>query len=471
MNTTNKQLVWLGAGYAEQPAFSFSDFDSVILVEARKECCDVLSNTYISQNISVLNVAVGNQAAKEPASFIKYSLEEYSAYSEATGLRRLFPGIKALDKETIKCTSVRDIFSGLKLADFENSLIIEIPDQLTYILRELAESGLLSVFTTVTVLYSEQALYEGMQPLESIFSLFDENFFDLSCVEGDDPDIQFYKFQFNESRQKVFDLEAQVSSLRQSLNTSENSMLKIEQEFDFHKKETSEKIAELEKQKINSEAQLESRLTAVQNQIEKTTLELNKKKNELEEVLKKNNLLKIKLTESDEKYESIAKQVKKIEEEKAADDRAFTELEKSYQEEIKIGNNLKKDLTESESRYQQLSEKNAEQQAKLQSSIKEAKQQAALIAKLEAELREANEKIQTISEELSACRVSVSRLKNENLEYKTRVDEKTSDCAVIQQKLDDAVIKKSYVESEVPKLKAQVELLQEIMTFEFRQKK
>ena len=471
MNTTNKQLVWLGAGYAEQPVFNFSDFDNVLLVEARKECCDVLSDTYTSQNISVLNVAVGNQVAKEPTSFINYSLEEYSAYSEVTGLRRLFPGIKALNKEPTKCKPVKDIFSGLKLADFDNALIIEIPDQLTYILRELAESGLLSVFSAVTVLYSEKELYEGMQPVESIFSLFDENFFDLSCVEGDDPDIQLYKFKFNKSRKKIFDLEAQVSSLSQSLNTSENSVAKIEQEFDFHKKDTAEKIAELEKQKINSEAQLESKLTAVQNQIEKTTLELNKKKEELEEVEKNNNLLKIKLTASGEKNEFIAKQVEQLEEEKTASDRAFTELEKSYQEEIKIGNNLKQDLIESDTRYRELIEKSEQQQVKLQSHIKEAKQQAELIAKLEAELREANEKTKTTSEELSGCRTNVSRLKNENLKYKERVDEKISDCAIVQQKLDDAMIKNSYIEAEVPKLKAQVEMLQEIMRFEFRQKK
>ena len=110
MNKHFSHLVWLGAGTALEPAGLLELAERITLVEAREAACLSLRQN-LQGSVSVKqHLLTADGASTE---FTEYNLAEYSATNTASGLKKLFPGLKAVNTERISSTRIVDFINEL----------------------------------------------------------------------------------------------------------------------------------------------------------------------------------------------------------------------------------------------------------------------------------------------------------------------------------------------------------------------
>ena len=89
----NKKFVWIGAGSASYPKVNFDDFGSIVLVDARKEACDELSE-HFKDSAKVITKQVCISEKNGESVFFECNVEELSALAKPAQLKSLYPGLK-----------------------------------------------------------------------------------------------------------------------------------------------------------------------------------------------------------------------------------------------------------------------------------------------------------------------------------------------------------------------------------------
>lgn len=188
-------LVWLGAGSASEPAGLLDIAEQVILVEVREAACMSLRQKHSQKNVNVQQRLLNVDGAS--VEFTEYNLAEYSAIQPTTGLKEIFPGLRAVGGERLNAVRVTDFVNDLALQDQNNLLVIDIADSNLALLKALQQSDQLSQFSSIRVQAGIEPMYEAAATTVEIVSFLQQHNFLQQQTTGDDPDLPWLNFSLN----------------------------------------------------------------------------------------------------------------------------------------------------------------------------------------------------------------------------------------------------------------------------------
>lgn len=149
MHILNKKFVWIGAGSATSSEFSFDDFDSVVLVEARREACDELNESF-ADNVKVKIKQACVSDRNEESEFFQCNVEELSALAKPAQLESLYPGVTVESTFDVDTIGIIDFFED-ELLDGDMEVFIDTPATSCKLVRKLFESKFLDSITKLHV--------------------------------------------------------------------------------------------------------------------------------------------------------------------------------------------------------------------------------------------------------------------------------------------------------------------------------
>lgn len=186
------QLVWLGANTASEPIDVLNTAAHATLFEAREVACKALQQKFPQNNVTVIQTVLTTNNLN--TSFTEYNLAEFSAIRPATGLKVLFPGLKATNNEQLLGTAINDAISALQLNDSKNLLIVDISDSSLALLNTIEEYNQLSHFSSIYIQTSNEPLYDGAPTSTEITNFLEAKGYMVQQKVGEDPDLPWIIF-------------------------------------------------------------------------------------------------------------------------------------------------------------------------------------------------------------------------------------------------------------------------------------
>lgn len=222
MSSLYSHLVWLGAGAVCEPAGILSNAKRITLYEAREAACNKLQQKLQPENINVIQALLTTTNSIE--NFTEYNLAEFSAIQLVTGLKNLFPGIKAVNSDPINGTLISDAIHALQLTDANNLLIVDIPDSNLAFLTVLEAAKQLHLFRTIHVQTANEPLYENASSTTDITDFLQAHGYLMEKTINSDPDLPWLIFNLNplwsllkKTQQNNSTLNAEIVQLRHTL--------------------------------------------------------------------------------------------------------------------------------------------------------------------------------------------------------------------------------------------------------------
>lgn len=302
----DKKFVWIGAGSATNPHFSFDDFDSIVLVEARKEACDEL-NEHFKDNVKVKTKQVCITDRNGESEFFQCNVEELSALAKPAQLNSLYPGlkVKSYDVDTVSITD----FLKEEIVDGGIELFIDTPATSWVLVRELSKSKFLDSITKLHVsIGTVPALYEESADLTELASLLRPKCFDEISRNFDDPDIPVVSFKSNESLKAVESLKAENSDLKQQLIELTQHNEESKHTVNKLNSELAEKSELIKAKSIEIQA-LDTEIAKYKADFKKKSLDCDELCNQLEVSKSINLVIENKLTEEQVKVTKLTKEL------------------------------------------------------------------------------------------------------------------------------------------------------------------
>ncbi|WP_214000006.1 hypothetical protein [Arsukibacterium sp.] len=314
-------LVWLGCGESvSQAALSAK---RIILVEARKSAVDKLNQRFgPSNNVQLQQACIAATATN--SDFFHYSVPEFSALSQLSGLKQLFPGIRLERIEQVSTTAIDDYIVSLGLEDSkQHKLVIDIIDQGLTLLEVLTSSQLLNKFSQLEIQSSTQPLYQGAVDVSAICSFLAWQGYDLISQDNTDPDLPRLCFKLNvlwqplqDARHNAQQLTDKNLQLEKAKQQAVEKVSQVQQQIAEQKLQYEQKHAEISKQLTNSVSEnetLQQQFSTAKVTAEKTQAELNGRITGMDAELKK---ARQQLATAEQQLSSVTEQVKKLEQAK-----------------------------------------------------------------------------------------------------------------------------------------------------------
>lgn len=261
MSHTFSQLVWLGADTATEPADILNSAAQITLFEAREAACKKLQQKFPQDNVTIHQTVL--TPTKASITFTEYNLAEFSAIQTATGLKKLFPGLRPIASEQLTGTAVSDAIDSLALTDNNNLLIIDIADSSLALLKAIDSAKQLRFFSAIYIQASQEALYANAASRADFIGYLEGKGYALQLLNSSDPDLPWLSFGLNplwstlqQAQQSNNSLNAELSKVKEQLN-------KAQQEFSATKHTSDQAITESTKLRESQEQQIAEQLTTL----------------------------------------------------------------------------------------------------------------------------------------------------------------------------------------------------------------
>lgn len=268
-------LVWLGANTAREPADILNTANNISLFEARETACKKLQQKFPQDNVSVIQALL--TATQSNVNFTEYNLAEFSAIQKATGLKNLFPGIKAVNSEPMTGTAISDAINALNLLDDNNLLIIDVLDNNLALLTALETTKQLHLFRTISIQSALEPPYENAATNEDVINYLQTQGYVLQQTTGNDPDLPWLSFGLNP-------LWASLQEAQQSNNALNAELTKLRQTVEQQIAEQKQKLETAIAQATASKQELQKQEARV-NEINSVLATANKAKQDAEQQL------------------------------------------------------------------------------------------------------------------------------------------------------------------------------------------
>ncbi|MDR7119295.1 hypothetical protein [Rheinheimera soli] len=232
------QLIWLGAGNGTEPKGLIELAETSLLVEAREDAFKNLVNTFLNSKTVSLKQSVISTHGGE-VSFHQYNLPEFSALCKATGLIRLFPGLRLANLDTVVSEGIVDLLTEAKVTGKDNLFVIDIPDISLSLLQQLDEHQFLNRFCQILLVGSSEALFLGASNSAELINFMLNHGFYLAAEDKTDPDLPWLTFVSNPLWQKLKQAQQQETELNKQLDIQHKKLVEQHQQAEQLKKELS----------------------------------------------------------------------------------------------------------------------------------------------------------------------------------------------------------------------------------------
>lgn len=221
-----QKLIVLGAGDLTIKSLQAWPAKQLTLVDASGDVCDQLNALVQSleeeAEFSVQNVAIADK--QETRTFQHLNLPELSGFNSPTGLKKLYPGLKTLESQSMQTQSLQGFLANQELAcdaNSKNGLIIDIPTQLDELLEALLESEFLNCFKEIQFSAANIPLDKDFQSIELWLSQFQAQGFELQNKSNLNDDFINYTMVKNP-------LFNQLQTFKQQLQQKQSQNEKLE---------------------------------------------------------------------------------------------------------------------------------------------------------------------------------------------------------------------------------------------------
>ena len=214
-NTSNiipvDTLVHFGAGQcSELDEYLALTPRQLLLVEADSQLAKELETRI--QGLTKAQVCCAVIAGKPgDAILYRYNFPELNSLHPASGLIKLFPGLKLVEEQHVETISPVTLLEPLQLkAEKENWLVIDLPGEELPVLQASQQSKQLELFNRISLYCGSESLYEGSETAAQIIDWLQEVGFDLDAEDDSrDPDRPCWSFRRNALQLRNRDLQRQ----------------------------------------------------------------------------------------------------------------------------------------------------------------------------------------------------------------------------------------------------------------------
>ena len=439
----NKKLVWIGAGSATSSEFSFDNFDSIVLVDARKEACDELNESF-ADNVKVTIKQACISDRSEESKFFQCNVEELSALAKPGELKSLFPGVTVESSFDVDTISIID-FLKEECVDECTELFIDTPATSCKLVRKLFEGEFWERVTKLHVsIGTVPALYDGSADLTELSSLLKTKCFEEISRNSIDPDIPIVSFKLNENLKALEKLKSENSELQRQLTETRQNSEKIEH------KANQLTLNLTEKNKLIESKDLE--IQSLKTEIATYKADYHNKSSDCDELHKdlESSKASIQIIENELKEEraKVAKLTVEFDEQTNTLQAALADLEQTKAREL-----MKTDeLTNSETKLTELIEKFDTQASELKDAVQGIKRAEDNELRKNIELKDCQSKLEMLTNDLSQLRLNneerernleanenkIAELNNQLLSKKAELDkqlESNSELIAINEKV------------------------------------
>lgn len=420
MHVLNKKLVWIGAGSATSSEFSFDNFDSIILVDARKEACDELNESF-ADNVKVTIKQACISDRSEESKFFQCNVEELSALAKPGELKSLFPGVTVESSFDVDTIGIID-FLKEECVDECMELFIDTPATSCKLVRKLFEGEFWERVTKLHVsIGTVPALYDGSADLTELSSLLKTKCFEEISRNSIDPDIPVVSFKLNENLKALEQLKSENSELQRQLTETRQNNEKIEHKANQLTLTLTEKNKLIESKDLEIQSQ-KTELATYKADYQNKSLDCDELRKDLESSKASIQIIKNELTEERAK---VAKLTVEFDEQTNTLQAALADLEQTKARELVKTDELTNELS-------QLRLNNEERERNL----------------------EANEnKIAELNDQLLSKKAELDKANEWRLENKKWAESLVEEKSLLETKLSDCEKQVSSLESNITALK------------------
>lgn len=247
-------LVHIGAGAGNELAeYRQLNCQKLVLIEPLPAQAEKLRRlTADMPNTEVWELAVSSQGNNQPATLTEYNLADYSSLHPADNLAILYPGIQATGRHKVATLTPAAVLERLQLPDNEqHKLVVEAPGEEAAVIAALARHKQLHSFSQLQVSLPAQPLFQGSNSPEQLAKQLQQEGFELSGQNNDDPDISIQQWQLNPLKplvdnlgQQVAEQKATISQLQQQLGETQKQYQQQQQQH----RQVSETLANTEQE-------------------------------------------------------------------------------------------------------------------------------------------------------------------------------------------------------------------------------
>jgi len=220
---------------------------------------------------AVLNIEQAYLNDKDgEATLREFSLPQMNSLSAPSGVFNMYPGLKQLQMQSVKCLSPNSLLAAYELSEqVESTLWLEVNGQITSTLAAMIESKAIHLFSILFVFMPDKAWYESEIDAEKLIQRLKQIGYDVSNKNVDlESDQCLYEFTRHPFVLKNKELEQQAK-----LATKRQTQIDVlTAERDTQAKAVAEKQSQL--QQVNQAKEQQAKLaTKRQTQIDVLTAE------------------------------------------------------------------------------------------------------------------------------------------------------------------------------------------------------
>ncbi|WP_347331335.1 hypothetical protein [Marinimicrobium locisalis] len=217
-------ILHIGTGNGEElPAYLESDAKRILLVEPNPHLAEQLSQrTQGDSRVQVIERAITGDSGLNQLN--EYNLPEASSLYPPTGLRQLFPGLRIIAQHPVTPLAPEELVKQFGPEEGANLLILQAPGAELDIIRGLANSQKLGLWSDIWLTASDESYYEGASPAETVIGELKRHGYDVKSQNTDNHDWPQWHLVCNPMARKVESLKLEKQALTDALQQSKNEL-------------------------------------------------------------------------------------------------------------------------------------------------------------------------------------------------------------------------------------------------------
>ncbi len=208
-------IIHIGAGHCnELEAYLASNAQRILLIEPIPALAAKLAKqAQAHRNVAVREAAITADPAHNQLQ--EYNLQDASSLRAATGLKRLFPGLKTLRTHSVQTLTPEQLLGEIALEPGQPAkLVIQAPGEEQAILQALIASDQLKAFSHLNLTANPEPFYEGSVAAEASLAMLADYGYIMIDHNQQDPDWPSWELQRNPLKDRITELESQNRQLK-----------------------------------------------------------------------------------------------------------------------------------------------------------------------------------------------------------------------------------------------------------------
>ncbi|MGO3783131.1 MAG: hypothetical protein ACTJG4_09470 [Vreelandella alkaliphila] len=272
-------ILHIGAGQAsELPQWRKSEATRIVLVEPNPMLAQQLRHKAADDTtLTIVEAAVTPSSAN--TQLYEYNLPEANSLRPATGLKRLFPGLKTTATHSVATLTPTQLLADYGPAQGERAqLVLQTPGEEGAILKELIETGQLNQFQQLHLYANPEPYYQGSIAAKDILQQLAEAGFDITDVDQQDPDWPHWQLTRHPLKDQLLSLQEETAALKQQLQERQQQLEASQQQSKKHQQKAEETAQQAQaqlKEKANQLAEVHAQCQQLKEDNETLKKQLN----------------------------------------------------------------------------------------------------------------------------------------------------------------------------------------------------